>query len=141
MENNKKQSVPITVLFACVHNAGRSYAAHSIANKLKPPNVEIMSAGSEPANEVNYLVTEALIALGYEPVMKTPRKLEVQDVQRADYVITMGCGEACPVFPGKNYLNWDIEDPAGKSSQKVLEIVKGIEIEVKNLLRYISNFD
>ncbi len=129
----------VTILFACTHNAGRSYAAQTIAESLKPAYVTVISAGTEPKDRVNPHVSEALINLGYLPASHKPQKLTTEFVEGADYVITMGCSETCPIFKGKTYLDWALEDPADKPTATVLQIVKEIELKVVSLLNSIKS--
>ena len=123
-----------TILFACRQNAGRSQMAAAIARKLAPESVEILSAGTEPASEIHSEVVVALAEIGLEPFAPNPRVLESEDVKRSDWVVTMGCGEACPVFPGKHYLDWEVGDPAGKTLEEVRAIRDDIEDRVRQLL-------
>ena len=127
------------IIFACVHNAGRSYAAHSIADNIMPENVLVLSAGTDPKDDVNPEVTKALKLLGYKPTDHKPSALTISEVKSADFIVTMGCGESCPVFNGKTYLNWELEDPSGKSEKEVLVIVRQIEQNVIALMKTIQN--
>src|SRR3990172_7773598 len=107
------------VLFVCVHNAGRSQMAAAILQQLGGDSVRVRSAGSEPADSLNPAVVEALAEIGLDVSGVTPQRLTDEAAQEADIVVTMGCGDACPVFPGKRYLDWDLDDPAGKPLAEV----------------------
>jgi protein-tyrosine-phosphatase len=102
-----------TVLFVCVHNAGRSQMAAASLERHAAGRVNVRSAGSAPATSLNPAVVEAMAEVGVDLAGRTPTKLAVESVEAADVVITMGCGDTCPVFPGKQYLDWDVQDPAG----------------------------
>ncbi|HZN21147.1 MAG TPA: arsenate reductase ArsC [Gaiellaceae bacterium] len=104
------------VLFVCVHNAGRSQMAAALLELRSQGRIGVCSAGSEPADEVNPLVVEAMRELGVELRDATPKLLEDDMVQAADVVVTMGCGDACPVYPGKRYEDWELDDPAQATS-------------------------
>jgi arsenate reductase len=121
------------VLFVCVHNAGRSQMAAALLERRTGGAVTIRSAGSEPADSVNPRVVEAMGELGIELGAARPKRLEDEAVRAADVVITMGCGDACPVYPGKRYEDWDIEDPAGKDLDTVRRIRDEIEARVARL--------
>src|SRR4029453_19144100 len=103
-----------TVLFVCVHNAGRSQMAAGYLRELAGDLVEVRSAGSEPKDQVNPVAIEAMAEDGIDIAGNTPKILTVDAVKESDVVITMGCGDACPIFPGKRYEDWELEDPAGK---------------------------
>ena len=122
-----------TILFACTKNAGRSQMAAAIAQHLAGTDVTILSAGTDPADEVHPVVRDALAEIGLEPHSQ-PEKLDPATVKSSDWVITMGCGEACPIFPGTRYENWDIPDPAGQPISTVREIRDTIQERVQNLL-------
>jgi len=126
------------VLFVCVHNAGRSRMAAALLERHAQGRVAVRSAGSTPASEINPAVVEALAELGIDPVWELPRKLADEDVRAADVVITMGCGDACPVFPGKRYEDWTLEDPAGKDIHTVRRIRDEIDARVRALLAELS---
>jgi arsenate reductase (thioredoxin) len=115
------------VLFVCVHNAGRSQMAAGLLERNAGDRVRVLSAGSEPADQLNPAVVEAMNEVGIDISAKRPRKLETEMVRESDVVITMGCGDACPIFPGKRYEDWELEDPAGKD----LETVRGIRDEIE----------
>ncbi|MEV4942819.1 arsenate reductase ArsC [Streptomyces zaomyceticus] len=123
-----------SVLFVCVHNAGRSQMAAAFLPHLGGPRVEVRSAGSAPASAVNAAVMEALAEVGIDISAETPKVLTTEAVQASDVVITMGCGDACPYFPGKRYLDWQLEDPAGQGVAAVRPIRDEIERRIRVLL-------
>jgi arsenate reductase len=114
------------VLFVCVHNAGRSQMAAALLQRKAGDRIRVVSAGSEPADQLNPAVVEAMEEIGIDISEERPKKLEDGMVRESDVVITMGCGDACPIYPGKRYEDWELEDPAGKD----LEIVRGIRDEI-----------
>jgi protein-tyrosine-phosphatase len=116
------------VLFVCVHNAGRSQMAAALLERKAEGRVRVLSAGSEPADELNPAVVEAMGELGIDISAERPKKLEDGMVRTSDVVITMGCGDACPIYPGKRYEDWELEDPTGKD----LETVRGIRDEIES---------
>jgi arsenate reductase (thioredoxin) len=116
-----------TVLFICVHNAGRSQMAAAWLKHIARDRIEIWSAGSEPADRVNPVAIEAMLEVGIDISGETPRILKPDSVSRADVVITMGCGDTCPFFPGKRYEDWELTDPAAQP----LEVVRLIRDEIK----------
>jgi arsenate reductase (thioredoxin) len=118
-------SIP-EVLFVCVHNAGRSQMAAALLERKAGDRVRIVSAGSEPADQLNPAVVEAMNEIGIDISAERPKKLEDGMVRESDVVITMGCGDACPIYPGKRYEDWELEDPSGKD----LETVRGIRGEI-----------
>lgn len=122
------------VLFLCVHNAGRSQMAAGWMRHLAGDRVEVYSGGSEPASEVNPVAVEAMAEVGIDISGETPRRWSDQAVRAADVVVTMGCGDACPVYPGKRYVDWELEDPAGKTLEEVRPIRDEIEHRVRGLL-------
>ncbi len=122
------------VLFVCVHNAGRSQMAAVLTQHLSGGKVHVRSAGSTPASEINPRVSEAMAELGLDLSEKFPKPLTDDVVQAADVVITMGCGDACPIFPGKRYLDWVIDDPAGQPIEVVRRIREEIRSRVETLL-------
>jgi arsenate reductase (thioredoxin) len=122
------------VLFVCVHNAGRSQMAAALLDHHAGGAVRVSSAGSAPAEEINPSVREALAELGLDISREFPKKLTTEAVEVADVVITMGCGDACPVFPGKRYLDWQLEDPAGQPLARVRPIRDEIDRRVRALL-------
>jgi arsenate reductase len=123
-----------TILFVCVHNAGRSQMAAGLTRMLGGERVEVRSAGSDPADEVNPAAVEAMAELGIDLADAAPRLLERDAVEAADVVVTMGCGDACPVFPGKRYEDWELEDPAGLDLDEVRPIRDEIRGRVEALL-------
>ena len=122
------------VLFVCVHNAGRSQMAAALLEHHAGGRVRVRSAGSEPAEELNPVAVAAMAELGIDLSRALPRRLADEDVRRADAVITMGCGDACPVYPGKRYEDWQIEDPAGKPLADVRRIRDEIDGRVRALV-------
>ena len=123
-----------TVLFVCVHNAGRSQMAAGLLSQLAGDRVDVRSAGSEPADELNPVVLEAMREKSIDLSREQPKQLDTQAVAEADAVITMGCGDACPTFPGKRYEDWELEDPAGKGVESVRRIRDSIKARVLELL-------
>ena len=123
-----------SVLFACIHNSGRSVAAQVLTRHYAGDLVEVRSAGSEPGAGVNPVVAEVLAERGLPVADHTPTKLDAELVQAADVVITMGCGETCPIFPGKRYEDWPVDDPAGQDVDTVRRIVDDIDARVRALL-------
>ncbi|GGY61949.1 hypothetical protein GCM10010326_66010 [Streptomyces xanthochromogenes] len=128
---SENQSKPPTVLFVCVHNAGRSQMAAAFLDHLSLGQVEVRSAGSAPTGSVNPAVVEAMAEAGIDISAQTPKMLTTQAVQASDVVITMGCGDACPVFPGKKYLDWKLDDPAGQGVAAVRPIRDEIERHIR----------
>ena len=122
------------VLFVCVHNAGRSQMAAGLLNKLADGRVRVRTAGSDPAEEINPAAVEAMAEVGVDLSDEFPKPLKDEFVRAADAVITMGCGDACPVYPGKRYEDWELEDPAGKDLETVRRIRDEIEERVRVLL-------
>lgn len=122
------------VLFVCVHNAGRSQMAAGYLRQLAGDQIDVFSAGSEPANHVNEVAVTAMAEDGIDIGGIEPRILTVADVRMADVVITMGCGDACPVFPGKRYEDWDLTDPAGKDLEQVRPIRDDIKARIEKLI-------
>ncbi|MER6474279.1 arsenate reductase ArsC [Streptomyces collinus] len=129
-------STPATpsVLFVCVHNAGRSQMAAAFLTRFGADRVQVRSAGSAPADTVNTAVVEAMAEVGIDISAESPKILTTEAVQSSDVVITMGCGDACPYFPGKRYLDWQLEDPAGQGVAAVRPIRDEIERRVRALL-------
>jgi len=126
-------SVP-EVLYVCTHNAGRSVAAAVLTEHYARGRVHVRSAGSEPGSEINPAVAEVLRERGLDPDQQFPKPLTDEAARAADVIITMGCGDACPIFPGKRYLEWELTDPAGKSVEEVRPIVDQIDERVRELL-------
>ena len=122
------------VLFVCVHNAGRSQMAAALLAHHSGGRVMVRSAGSTPADEIDPAVVQAMAEVGLDISGEVPKGLTDQSVRGADAVVTMGCGDACPVYPGKRYLDWDLPDPAGKSLDEVRPIRDEIDRRVRALL-------
>ena len=122
------------VLFACVHNSGRSVAARLLTEHYARGAVEAHSAGSHPKESVNPIVAEVLAERGLSTEAEVPTKLDLNTVESADVVITMGCGETCPIFPGKRYEDWTVDDPAGQDVATVRRIVDDVDGRVRELL-------
>lgn len=126
------------ILFVCVHNAGRSQMAAGLLAKLGEGRVHVRTAGSEPADEINPVAIEAMNELGIDLRQEFPKPLSDEVVRAADVVITMGCGDACPIYPGKRYEDWELEDPAGQPVEKVREIRDEIKRRVEELLSELA---
>jgi len=135
--NGVAEQVP-EALFVCVHNAGRSQMAAALLDREVQGHVQVISAGSEPADELNPAVVEAMQELGIDISAERPKKLEDGMVRKADVVITMGCGDACPIYPGKRYEDWELEDPAGKDLETVRRIRDEIRKRVATLARSLT---
>jgi arsenate reductase len=127
-----------SVLFVFVHNAGRSQMAAGWLRHLAGDAVEVRSAGSVPGDQVNPAAIQAMAEVGIDISDQRPKVLTTDAVESSDVVITMGCGDACPVFPGKRYLDWQLEDPAGKGVESVRPIRDDIEARVRTLLAELS---
>ena len=123
-----------SVLFVCVHNAGRSQMAAAYLSALSGGQVEVRSAGSAPADQVNPSAVAAMAEEGIDITAETPKVLTTEAVKESDVVITMGCGDACPIFPGKRYEDWELEDPAGKGVESVRPIRDDIKTRVLALM-------
>jgi arsenate reductase len=128
-----------SVLFVCVHNAGRSQIAAAFLTHLSHGQVEVRSAGSAPADAVNPTVAAVMAEVGIDIAAEVPKVLTVDALHASDVVITMGCGDACPVFPGKRYLDWQLDDPAGQGLEAVRPIRDEIERRVRGLLDELLN--
>jgi arsenate reductase (thioredoxin) len=126
------------VLFVCVHNAGRSQMAAALLTHYAAGRVGVRSAGSAPAEAVNAAVREAMAEVGIDISAEQPKMLTADAVETSDVVITMGCGDACPVFPGKRYLDWQLTDPAGKGVDAVRPIRDEIDTRVRGLLNELG---
>jgi protein-tyrosine-phosphatase len=126
------------VLFVCVHNAGRSQLAAALLDSYAAGRVRVTSAGSDPADRVNPAVVEVLREVGLDVSGELPKRLSTDAVRAADVVVTMGCGDACPVFPGKRYLDWQLDDPAGKDVAAVRPIRDEIDRRVRALLAELT---
>jgi len=123
-----------SVLFVCVHNAGRSQMAAGWLRHLAGDNVEVRSAGSAPGKTVNPAAVEAMAEVGIDITDQKPKILEYEVAQDSDVIITMGCGDACPIFPGKRYEDWKLDDPAGKGVDAVRPIRDDIKSRIESLL-------
>ncbi len=129
---------PTEVLFVCVHNAGRSQMAAVLTGSMSGGRVHVRSAGSTPASEINPVVVEAMRELGLELSQELPKPLTDEAVEAADVVVTMGCGDACPIYPGKRYLDWEVDDPAGQPLPAVRRIREDIRARVAGLLQELG---
>lgn len=127
------EEVP-SILFLCVHNAGRSQMAAGWARTLGGGSVLVLSGGSEPADGVNPSAVEAMAEVGIDISTRQPHRWTDADLDEADVIITMGCGDTCPVYPGKRYLDWELDDPAGKGVAEVRPVRDEIEQRVRELL-------
>jgi arsenate reductase (thioredoxin) len=123
-----------SVLYVCLHNAGRSQMAAGFTATLGGDGVRVLSAGSEPADRLNPVAVQAMAEVGIDIAGKQPQVLATEDVRDSDVVITMGCGDACPIFPGKRYEDWELTDPAGLPIEQVRPIRDEIERRVRELL-------
>ena len=139
-EGSMVKDVP-KVLFVCVHNAGRSQMAAALLDHHAQGRVHVRSAGSTPAEEINPAVIAVMDELGVDMSKEFPKPLTTEVVKAADVVVTMGCGDACPVFPGKRYLDWELTDPAGKSIEEVRPIRDDIDGRVRGLLAELVGAD
>jgi protein-tyrosine-phosphatase len=137
IEGKLMTNVP-EVLFVCVHNAGRSQMAAALLDHRSRGRVHVRSAGSEPADRLNPAVIEAMSEIGLDISKEFPKPLTDEVVRAADVVVTMGCGDACPLYPGKRYLDWELEDPAGKSLAVVRRIRDEIDQNVQRLLSELA---
>lgn len=123
-----------TIMFVCVHNAGRSQMAAGFMRELGGDRVEVLSAGSAPKDSINPIAVEAMLELGIDIANQKPKILTPEAVQQSDVVITMGCGDACPYYPGKRYEDWKLDDPAGQGIEPVRIIRDEIKARVETLL-------
>jgi len=123
-----------TVLFVCVHNAGRSQMAAGYLQHLAGGRINVLSAGSEPADEINPVAVQAMAEEGIDITAATPKVLTDEAVQESDVVITMGCGDACPFYPGKRYEDWKLDDPAGQGIDAVRPIRNEIRARIEKLI-------
>lgn len=123
-----------SVLFVCVHNAGRSQMAAGWLTRLAGDRIEVRSAGSEPAEAINPVAVEAMAEVGIDITDQRPKILTTEAVQASDVVITMGCGDACPIFPGKRYEDWKLDDPAGQGIEAVRPIRDEIRDRIETLI-------
>jgi protein-tyrosine-phosphatase len=137
LEGHMTKEHPV-VLFLCVHNAGRSQMAAAFTRQLGKGRIDVRSAGSTPANEINPTVVQAMQELDIDLSQEYPKPIADEIVREADVVITMGCGDACPVYPGKRYEDWELDDPAGQPIVKVREIRDNIRGRVERLIRQLA---
>jgi arsenate reductase len=126
------------VLFVCVHNAGRSQMAAVLTDSMSGGRVHVRSAGSTPASEINPVVVEAMRELGLDLSQEFPKPLTDEVVEAADVVVTMGCGDACPLYPGKRYLDWEVDDPAGQPIDEIRRIREDIRARAAGLVRELG---
>ena len=134
-ETAKKPSV----LFVCVHNAGRSQMAAAFLTSLAKGAIEVRSAGSQPAEKVNPAAVEAMAELGIDMSAEIPKVLTTGAVKESDVVITMGCGDTCPIFPGKRYEDWELDDPAGQGVESVRPIRDDIKARIEALIASLES--
>lgn len=127
-----------SVLFVCIHNAGRSQMAAGFLKHLAGDRIEVRSAGTAPGDKVNPTAVEAMAELGIDISQNFPKKLTDEAVKESDYVITMGCGDTCPYFPGKTYLDWPLDDPAGQGIDAVRPIRDAVRANVEALIAEID---
>jgi len=127
-----------SALFVCVHNAGRSQMAAGLLSAMSGGAVEVRSAGSMPAAQINPVAVDAMLELGVDIRAERPKVLTTQTVQASDVVITMGCGDVCPIFPGKRYEDWKLDDPAGQGIESVRPIRDEIRARVLTLLHELG---
>jgi arsenate reductase (thioredoxin) len=126
------------VLFLCIHNSGRSLAARVLLDHYAEGRLDVLSAGSEPASELNPSVVAILEERGLDASREFPKPLTDETALLADVVVTMGCGDACPYYPGKRYLDWELDDPAGRSIAEVRPIIDEIDRRVQDLLEELE---
>ena len=127
-----------TVLFVCVHNAGRSQMAAGFLQAIAGDRIDVRSAGSEPKDAINPVAVQAMSEAGIDITAGAPKLLTIDAVKQADVVITMGCGDACPIFPGKRYEDWQLDDPAGQSIESVRVIRDEIRSRVETLVAELA---
>ena len=127
-----------TVLFLCIHNSGRSLAARLLLDHYAQGRIRVESAGSEPGSELNPSVVAILEERGLDPSQEFPKPLTDETARAADVIVTMGCGDTCPVYPGKRYLDWELDDPAGLPLAQVLPIIDEIDRRVQALLAEVG---
>ena len=123
-----------TVLFVCVHNAGRSQMAAGFLTHLGGDRIDVLSAGSEPADQINPVAVQAMAEEGIDITHAVPKVLTTEAVKVSDVVVTMGCGDTCPIFPGKRYEDWELDDPAGQDIDSVRPIRDDIKLRIQNLV-------
>ena len=131
-------TIKASVLFVCIHNAGRSQMAAGYLKHLAGDRIEVRSAGTEPGDKVNPAAVEAMAEEGIDISVNFPKKLTDEAVKDSDYVITMGCGDTCPFFPGKTYLDWPLDDPAGQGVDEVRPIRNAVRAKVEALIAEID---
>lgn len=138
--NNAESVLPVkaSVLFVCVHNAGRSQMAAGFLSHLAGDRVHVLSAGTAPKDQVNPIAVQVMAEIGIDLSVQVPKVLTDAAVQASDYVITMGCGDACPFYPGKKYLDWKLDDPAGQNVDTVRRIRDEIKAFVEQLIAEID---
>ncbi len=122
------------VMFLCVHNAGRSQMAAAFLERIAGNRIRVISAGSAPGEQLNPAVVSVLLEVGIDIRSNTPKKLTDEMARESDVIVTMGCGDACPVYPGKKYVDWELTDPAGKTIDEVRVIRDEIEARVRGLV-------
>ena len=128
----------VSVLFVCVHNAGRSQMAAGYLQHLAGDRIQVLSAGTEPKDQINVVAIEAMAEDGIDISTNSPKVLTDEAVKDSDYVITMGCGDKCPFYPGKQYLDWVLDDPAGQGIEAVRFIRNEIRSKVEDLIKEID---
>jgi arsenate reductase len=128
-----------SVLFVCVHNAGRSQMAAGYLSHLSGGAIDVRSAGSEPADQINPLAVQAMAEDGIDITAESPKILTTEAVEASDVVITMGCGDTCPIFPGTTYRDWDLDDPAGQDLDTVRGIRDAIRARVQRLIEELAS--
>lgn len=131
-------TIKASVLFVCIHNAGRSQMAAGYLKHLAGDRIEVRSAGTDPGDKVNPAAVEAMAEEGIDISVNFPKKLTDEAVKESDYVITMGCGDTCPFFPGKTYLDWPLDDPAGQGVDAVRPIRDAVRAKVEALIAEID---
>jgi arsenate reductase (thioredoxin) len=127
------------VLFVCVHNAGRSQMAAAFLSRLGEGRIDVRSAGSTPAEEIHPVVVQAMEEVGIDLSAERPKRIDDDVVHASDVVITMGCGDACPIYPGKRYEDWKVEDPSGRSLEEVRTIRNDLERRVSELVSDLAS--
>lgn len=128
-----------TVLFLCVHNAGRSQMAAGWMQHLAGDRIDVLSGGSDPAAQINPVATEAMREAGIDITARQPRPWTDADLHASDVIVTMGCGDSCPVVPGKRYVDWELTDPSGKPVEEVRTIRDDIELRVRALIEELES--
>lgn len=127
-----------SVLFVCVHNAGRSQMAAGFLRDIAGDRIDVRSAGSMPADQINPIAVDAMAEVGIDITAEQPKVLTTEAVQASDVVITMGCGDACPIFPGKRYEDWKLDDPAGQGIESVRPIRDEIRGRIEQLVKELT---